>query len=212
MLLIDRWIKGKRNFIVGRVLYDVYGQDKSIKALLRKGNSAFAAQRLLQALEEVNKQPAKAIVHEVAEATLFMPMPNGTDEVLISLEAEWKPLYARMNLLRHKLDEYDESNSKEAIEACEPICKEILVIEQQVMQVWKKRNYYVQHGQLPFVQDVNDDVPTDPLELANYINNLKKSIRRNRLEMNKPGADAAYAQRYVKYQEIYKRVTGKEYK
>lgn len=212
MLLIDRWLQGKQNFIVGRVLYDVYGYDKSIKELLRKGKTAFAQQRLHQALTEINTKPVKAIVHEAPEVTMFMPMPAGTDEVLVSLEAEWKPLYARMNLLRHKLDEYDERNDADAIAACEPMCKEILELEQQVMQVWKKRNYYVEHGALPFAQPVNDEIPTEPLELAKFINNCKKNIRYNRLAMHKPGADAQFAERYVKYKDLYNLATGEDYK
>jgi hypothetical protein len=211
MLLIDRWLNGKRNFIVGRVLYDVFGNDKGIKDLLRKGNTAFSGARLLQALQQLNAKPV-TVVHEVAEATMFMPMPAGTDDVLIGLENEWKPSYVRMNFLRHKLDEYNERNDDEARTACAALCKEILQLEKDVMQVWNKRNYYAEHGKLPFVQDVKDDMPGDPLKLAFYIENIKKNIRRNRKLMNEPGADAKYAQLYGQWKDKYFMAVGEEYK
>jgi hypothetical protein len=212
MLLIDRWLAGRRNFIVGRVLYDVYGNDAGIKALLSKGNTAFSYSRLVQALESVRVKPVKAVVHEVAEATLFMPMPQGTDEVLQGLEREWKPIYMRMNLLRHKLDEYNDRNDEEARTACGALCKEILQLEKDVMQVWKRRNYYVEHGALPWVNDVDDDMPDDAVKLALYIENIKKNIRRNRQRMSAEGADAKYSQLYVQWKQKYFKATGEEYK
>lgn len=177
MILIDRWLKGSRNFLVGKNLYDTYGTDAGLKLLFSKGETVFARQKLTTALEAILEAGKRPVIKSTV--TTLMPMPKGTDSVLVSIEKEWQPKYQRMNLLRHKLDEYGEDNSPEAIAKCDELCREIMQLEKECEGHWKKRDHYEEHGRLPEIKEEKLEIPQDPVELATLISTLKRYIRRH---------------------------------
>lgn len=201
-VVIERWLKGNKNFIIGKHLYDTYGADAALKLLFSKGETPFARQKLIAALEVLLQQPKlqqKAAPVASTIATL-LPMPKGTDEVLVSIEKEWQPKYQRMNLLRHKLDEYGDDNSTDTIRACKEICKEILQLEKECEGIWQKRNHYEEHGQLPEVKEEEFVIPKDPLELSALISRLKRYIRRHKKNATDNPGNALYPALAKKYQ------------
>jgi hypothetical protein len=210
MILVDRWLHGKQNFIVGKVLYEILGTDAAMKNLFAKGESAFAKKKLHDVLSALNEKKVRRTL-TTYDLPLTTAMPDSDDKVLHSLNTDWKEKYARMNLLRHKLDEYGERNDVDALNACKDLCKEICEIEQDVMFLWKQRDEYLQTGRLPVVKESKIEIPTDPVELGKFIENRKKDIRRNRKKMiDEPGV-AKWAQMYNDHKELYKKATGKEY-
>jgi uncharacterized protein YifE (UPF0438 family) len=204
MILIERWVNGSQNFIVGRALYNRFGSDDALKTLFAKGESAFAKEKLHHALVKIKESgkrtPARADVHA------FIAMPKGTDAVLQSIEKEWKPLYQRMNLLRHKLDQFSTANSPSVQGMCKPICKEILELEQQCMALWKKRDYYEEHGQLPEVKEEEFVMPEDPVALGKMIETLKKNIRRNKKKAKDEPSNPLYPALVKKYEDQLQKI------
>jgi hypothetical protein len=207
MILIERWLKGKRNFIVGRVLYERFGKDKALKVLFIKGETAFAKERLIKSLQELFDS-GKCVASRAANE-VYNSMPKPTDDIFLAIDNEWKPKYQRMNLLRHKLDQFGEDNSEDARAKCKEICREILDLEQQCNVSWEKRNHYEEHGHLPEVKDEEFKIPKDPVELANMISNLKKYIRRHKKNFRDHPDKPVYAALVKKYEDQLKQINDK---
>jgi chorismate mutase len=210
MILIEKWLNGKQNFIVGRTLYETFGKDAALKTLFSKGETAFAKQKLLSVLQALKSEPV--VLREKPEISFFMPMPESDDKVLQGIAVKWKEKYQRMKYLGYRLDAFGESNAKEAISSCEKICAEILELEQECMQLWKERAEYIETGRLAEVKAKEIEIPTDPLALAKMIDQATKNIRRNRKLMREHPDKPKYAQLYNDHKMIYKKATGKDYK
>jgi small-conductance mechanosensitive channel len=200
MILIDRWIKGNQNFIVGKNLYDTYGTDKNLKALFARGETPFAKQKLHEALKLLVKAEKKPVAKPAVIAAT--EMPKATDEVLIAIEQQWQPLYQEMNLLRHKLDEFGDDNTVLVRAKRNEYAQKILDLEQQCMALWNKRDYYEQHGQLPEVKEKEEKfiIPEDPVELATLISTLKRYVRRYKKSTKDKPDNPLYPALQKKYQ------------
>lgn len=209
MRLITDWLDGSRNFTVGRAIYRVLGKDVRLKRLFEQGQTSFSANALVAAISSIENMPVTA---EATEDIVFVEMPAEDDNVLRGITTSWKEKYMRMNLLRHKLDEYGTDNSPEAVAACEPLCKEILQLEKEIVGLWKQRDHYQQHGTLPDVKTKKKELPAEPAKAAKAIENIKKNIRRNKLHMQKNPGKPAYAQMHKDYIQQYRELTGEDYK
>jgi hypothetical protein len=198
MILIDRWLTGSQNFVVGKTLYDTYGADTALKALFAKGESAFAKQKLYEALASIAACGKRPVIKSTV--TTILPMPKGTDGVLVGIEKEWQPKYQRMNLLRHKLDEYGADNNIEARIACKALCDEIMQLEQECEAIWKKRDHYEEHGQLPEIKEEQLEIPKDAVQLATLISTLKRNIQRNKKKVLDEPTNPKYPALVKKYQ------------
>lgn len=210
MKVIDNWLKGKRDFTVGVILYNRFGDNEKLKALLDNGYSDFLQKELMTELQKINE--SEAIKQPVINNPEFLEIPKSNDAILNAIRNEWVPLYAEMNLLRHELDKFGNSNNPEAIAWRKPRARRIKDLDKMCMAIWDKRKYYLEHGKLPF-HNTNAEIekPSDPVKLANLINNIKKNIRRNRQQMNIPGADPKYTQLYNTYKTKYSNLVGEEY-
>lgn len=209
MKLIDDWLSGKRHFITGRSLYKVFGKDDALKALFAKGETVFAKTKLADALTALNAAPVKVLT---AEDTSFTEMPADSNEVLNSLQIAWKDKYARMVFLRHSLDAYGDDNSPGTVAACEPVCKEILMLEKEINKLWKERDHYLEHKQLPTVASKKKTLSNKIEEAAKELENIKKNIRRNKTRMVTFPGEPKYAQLYNDYKDQYKEIAGDDYK
>jgi hypothetical protein len=207
MQLIIDWLNGNKNYYIGISLYKTFGKDEALKKVFALGHSSHRQQLLENELEALTKTKKTIPIVENKETAL---MPDSSDLVLIGLKNEWMPLYLRMNYLRQTLDNY-KGNSKESIEARKPIAFEILDIEQQVMAIWAKADYYKEHGCLPSIKKVKTIEEKDPIKLAAKIENLKKYIRRTKLQMQGNKNPAKYAEKHKEYLEQYFLITNTQY-
>lgn len=204
MEVITRWLQGSQNFIVGKLYYKQFGKDKSLIELFDKGETPFAKAQLKTALE--------ALLLHATEAPVTIPLikdqanpvtaiPKGDDDITIALEQEYRPLYQRMNFLRHEMDKYGDDNTPPVMEQCRLLGVEILELEKRCMLIWEKLDYYRVHKQLPELKTEEFTIPTDPVEVALLIQSLKKNIQRNKLKAKTPGAKQAYYLNLVKKYE-----------
>lgn len=209
MRLIENWLKGSRNYYVGIALYkSLPGANQQLIQLLSKGKTPFAEAELVKAFKAMLSKPV--VKKQPQPDPELDKMPPSADAVMESIRNEWMPLYMRMNTLRHMLWTI-EGNTPEKIAQRQPIAFEVLELEQQCIQLWAKRNHYLQHGRLPEAKEVKVQIPKDPIELATLIENIKRNIRRNKAFATKNPTKAIYVQRYNDYKASYYSVTGKEY-
>ncbi len=203
--MIDRWLKGKRNFIVGRSLYNLYGGDDALKRLFMSTDSSYARERLadeLQAIFDSGERPA-----ERADIAVIEPqLKESDDPVVQSLNVSWKEKFQRMKTLQAELRSYGNSNRADTVGACERLCAEILEIEQELMALWQTKDIYEKTGEMPRVKKTEYVPPVDSMELAKEINNLKRNIRRQKLNLKKNPANAKYAALQNTYEERLKQI------
>lgn len=201
MLLIDKWLQGNRNFIIGRNLYQLYGTNNALKNLLDKGETPYHQQLLVNALQEINSSGIKPVEKPIEVALkVAKVMQHDENPVLQSIHQEWTKLYNEMKFYQHQLDVYGSDNSQSTREKCKPICKKVLDLEYEINELWNKRDYYKEHGKLPEVKEVEFVIPTDPLEIARAINTLERNIRRNKAELKKHPDKPQYAALVEQYQ------------
>jgi hypothetical protein len=212
MQIIVNWLKGSRNFQIGATLYKTFGTNQALKNLLEKGETKFCKDLLVEELQSLLEREEPVELPEDPDPDETRVMPDSPDDILQAIKNEWTPLYQRMNYLRHALDkDFDDMNSEAAIAYRKPIAFEILELEQQCEHIWAKRKYYLKEGKLPDVKENKLEVPEDPVQLANLINNTKKNIRRNRKLMNENPDMPKYTQLYISYKTFYKLITGDDY-
>ena len=197
MHLIEKWLAGNRNFLVGAVLYKQFGTDEALKKLFA-GKATPHIQKLLEEslLALLNKP--KVVLQE-PKTSDAAEMPKSTDPVLEALRNEWLTPYQKMNYLRHELDRYTD-NTDEQIAIRRPICAQVLELEQLCLQLWAKRDHYIKNGQLPEAPAQKLAMPTDPMALAKLIDAVKRNIRRNHQLAAKHPDKPVYPQKAAQYE------------
>jgi len=148
------------------------------------------------------------------EACAEMQQPEVNYPILESIYEEWKPQYMQMNYLRHELDSFEGDNESDINERKERAV-EILMIEKKLTKQWADSDYYKANGHLPNLPEREWKIPSEPIELANAINNCKRNIRRNRAQINKRKAAneeySEYMQLFQYYKDYHLKLTGNEY-
>lgn len=212
MQIIYNWLNSKQNFIVGRLLYEQFGTDKALKTLFKEnGETPFNKKKLKEELSAIANGSAKKAIIGLSAGISTKEMPTGDTPLLQALNKEWKPLYMKMNFLRHQLQAFGSDNSPETIKKAEPICAEILSLEKQCMKIWAKRDHVLEHGRLPEVKENDFEIPSDPIALGRYVENCKRQIRRHRKNVIDKPTDPKYAQLLSDWKEKYLKATGHEY-
>jgi hypothetical protein len=200
MTLIDKWLEGKRNFHVGVVLYTQFGKDDKLKKYFGGVPDDLKIERLTSELKKLAEKPKIVLAPVVNKESEDMPLSK--DPVLRALRNEWLGIFQRMQYLRHELDRYH-GNDPVTKSQRHTIAKEILEIEQTCMMIWAKRDEYIKNGT---ATDEQEDLPTNPIELAKLIEATKKNIRRNKQLSEKNPDNAAYPQKVMKYQQQLERI------
>lgn len=198
MELIKKWLSGKRNYLVGAVLYKQLGTDEKLKKLFEGKATEHLQQLLEDSLSALLEKP-KVVLQPAAKKSDADEMPKSADPVLEALRQEWLVPYQKMNYLRHELDRYPD-NTDEQIAKRKPICAEILELEQQCMQVWARRDHYLKEGKLPEVKNNELVLPEDPIALGKLIESLKRNVRRNKQLAEKHPGNAVYPHKVKQYE------------
>ena len=212
--LIQKWLDGPQNFIHGRVLFNQFGKDESLKKLFAAGETVESADKLLEALQALAKCGSfTAVVIETAvdkKTNVTEEMMLGNDAVEEAIQKDWKAHYTNMNQLRGQLDAYGSDNSPKTIAACNNICADILREERYINYCWEKLDYYRIHGKLP--EDKEDDIviPDDPVKLAKFIQAVTRNIRRNKQLSRENENNPTYPALVIKYESILNKITAKK--
>ena len=208
MELIHDWLEGSKHYSIGRAIYKSLGSDESLKTMFDSGYSDYNQQRLEKELRAMLSHVKEIEVQDAPEIKVMLPKP--TDPILNSIYQEWKPLYMKMNYLRHDLDRY-EGQSEVLANIRKPIAIEILELEKKINKLWQDSDYFKEHGHLPNINQPKFKKPDDPVELANAINNCGKNIRRSRKRAELNPSNPDYMQLYIDYKHKYKELTGNDY-
>lgn len=185
--LILRWLNGRRNYTVGKLLYDQYGSNEDKKALFSTGKTPLTDGELLTALQNLLTEDELPVAKEVDQP--FEQMPDDKDAVLAAIKAEWLPHYTEMNYKRHQLDPLLSIDTPDAELRRALLAKDILMLEQKCQTIWAKRDYYLQHKKLPGISTDKEVVVAD-FKAARRIESVKTYIRQYRKKVKDNPADA----------------------
>lgn len=232
MQKIKEWLSGKQNFIIGRAIYRaMISADDELIQLLDQGYSQYTHQKLVNAMQAHLEPPAaiaeitvedrlnyyptvwmdEDLDQPLMELTSLVPSKPEIDPFVVkALEKEWQIPYKKMQYLIAQLDQFGEANDPAAIASRMDLAGQILELEQQVNSVWAKKDEYEKTGHLAAAAD-DLEIPTDPIELAELINRIKKGIRNNKTRMQQFPDKSSYAEKYQTYKMQYFKVTGKHY-
>lgn len=205
MVLIEKWLKGSRNYIVGSILYKRLGTDPKLKDLFG-GPCTPRLQKLLEEELLALEQKPKVLLQSTSEDTEIIP--ESTEPVLAALRNEWLPIYQRMNYLRHELDRYP-GNEEQDIAARSPLAFEILDLEQKCMLIWNRRDHYVINGALPDSKEKEEPLPDDPIKLVQALESAKRNVRRNKQLAEKHPDNATYPEKVAQYEARLLRIQSK---
>lgn len=191
---------------MGRTLYAQYGADAALKALFKQGDKAPGAkealhQALLAIATPTSAVAAKTVLRSFvgveADATYHQKAlekinTQAPDEVLQSLQLDWKSKYKRMQYLAAQLDSYGKDNAPQTKAACHDLCKQILLLEQEIIEVWKQVDYYKANGKLEEVKEKTMIIPAEPAELDKRIEATRRYIRRHKQNATKHPENPKY--------------------
>ena len=209
MELITNWLKGTKNYHVGKAIYATLGHDKHVHALLDGPKTPMAEKALHEGLQKLLSKP-NPIVKSTTEEAGVMPT-NTNDAVLNALAEEWKKPYGQMKFLQAQLHQHGNKNTAEAIEFRKTKALQILQLEQSCMAVWAKRDYYIKNGLLPDATVPTVAIPTSPIELAKKITSCQREIRLYRGKLAKDPSQAKYVLKVDGLLKLHLTLTGKKY-
>lgn len=205
MQSIADWLAGNRNYDEGVALYLQLGDDKQFKEMFREQRTAFKEKKLVELLRKLNVKSytLKATEEKKAEqvaadaATNNFGWPVAMNVELHALWQEWKPKYSEFMNLTNRL--YDvallgkEDNLKE-MEAGN-MAHRILDLRDEIKEIYKARDHYLQHGSFPGKAEVFTPVVANDIKIADrrlsvrryltrYYGLLQKPAKSERIRMN----------------------------
>lgn len=166
---LEAWFSEK-DYSTGVMLYSKYGKYKRVLFLLQKGETELNRSKLLDCLNRLRttvKQEVEARTKAVGGIN-SPPVSGGvaqgagvvTDEIILKLDAKWKPLYGEMAMLHSRL------LAVESKEARYSLAMRISDIHSELVGYWEQISYYKKHGKLPEKtarKKVRDDITPNDL-------------------------------------------------
>lgn len=151
----------KQDYLAGVELLAMRKPDHPLLAIVRSGYTRLNELYLERALKDV--------IGTKAEETEI----PGADPVLVNLLKEKRTLYANRAKLSNSFHDCTSDESRANISSS------IQRIQRAIEAKNAELNYYQQHGKLPEGNQVDIDVPDDPIALMNRLLSVRSSISYN---------------------------------
>lgn len=144
---VKDWIDNtSRSYADGVRLYERYGQFQWVKIILRKGENELTKEKLWQLMTDLWADYTKAVEQKkqsaetptAAKEELKLTPPS---QYLIEIDEKWKKAYAEMAVMHSRLIMAQTDEARYAL------AYHITQLEDTCIDLWKKRDYYEEHGQ-----------------------------------------------------------------
>lgn len=206
---ITNWLNGPRNYEAGAALYLAHGSDRVLKTVFSEPPNDFKRKKLVEALRGlISKKVQQVAQIEISRETLIIreakaarQWPEQRDETLNALRLQWKPIFAEMmNLMGRIFDiaVLGQSDPYNKILAGE-MAHRILDLDDEIDELYVKRDYYLAHGKLP-AHDAPMELVVDPKKIPLALQNAKRYCREYKAKLAKNPADENAAQQLKKWE------------
>lgn len=204
---IRAWLNGTREYYTGVVLYSKMGSDTSLLNLLKKGETPYTADRLLQEmlsicneLKSQKNDPANPVQSPVGvpdnEPTGNQCAPregnvhrelHHNPELYVACKALADKTYKEVMNLRAELfalaraDDYTDPNTPDKIKAREKLAVIVVLGFQKVSLLYNRADYVKKHGRLPDQNDEQEENDYDALPdhlVKGALDNLRKNVNK----------------------------------
>ncbi|MDJ1480279.1 hypothetical protein QNI16_07270 [Cytophagaceae bacterium YF14B1] len=173
-MTIQQWLIGTQDYKAGVELYQKFGKSAVWKNILSQGETEYNRDKLLSLLTELAGELAsKPVAAPKLEVHRPAPEPGS---LLDKVKSEWVPLYKRMSFLHTQLTHLPAKERGE-------LAFEILSLDKQINQIWKKEKFVQQHGQLPAESICESKAAHDlstQIGIQKRILNLRSSISKHK--------------------------------
>jgi len=205
--IIRQWLnEGWQNYQAGVKLFLQYASDPALIQVFLEPHSTYKEKLLVRALQDLLvATPAEKdggqvdggggqVVETTYPAGSQKSWPaaatTGTDPVLASLHAAWKPVFLEMHSLSQRI--YDVAlagltDTNKRMQACQMVHR-MLDLDDQCGAYYAKRDYYLQHGQLPAEAittrgNHTSDPVGDPVRWVTLMKNAQRYIREYKIKL-----------------------------
>lgn len=204
-MTLQAWLDGERDYEVGRLLYDHYGDNNRLKQVFGHGPNSYNCECLAWELSKLAKhvhdagppykvgyignafgftglnQPTTAPVVENATETLQTEPAAAPAEspLLVELREARRPLYDERTGVHGQLEHLDTDEQRREAAA------RIIGLSRGIDTNWNTTRYVVEHGQLPPPPPPPPGLDTlTPVELLKKRNSLRSQVSKlkNRLD------------------------------
>lgn len=167
---IKHWLDSEKDYSIGVQLYELYGENMTLKRTFTKGKNSYNAEKLCAELKRIWEDFKP--LEQVATATPRREMrsteriENAPEEVK-ALEKQWRSYYGEMAFLHGKLDSCQDQKERGAM------ALRILSLDRQINEIIDNLSYFKEHGKLP------EPLPDEGQLLAKLDRAVLEKMRRN---------------------------------
>lgn len=186
---ITIWLNStEKNYTHGKMLYEQYGQENHLKALFNSGESTYHFQKLLEALEDLNKlnspPPKKIIIAEREKPSIVKKIEKtgfeNAPEKIIEIKTEKNKAFALARKLFEMIPYMDsQEHRREA-------GKELLEKMKFVQTCWQAIDEWKANGNIINVKLKEIEVDVNSLTLADLLKeekNLPPNISKDKKKL-----------------------------
>jgi len=187
---ITNWLNSKeKNYHNGRLLYEQYGESKTLQTLFKTGSTNFHFKKLLLALEDLNKlanlEPKQITIPDVIATTKEIGGKYGVDyesapEAIQEIIKNKNDHYARARKLHESIRIMD--NQEHRLEAGLQLIKHM----EYVYDAWSAINEWKDNGRIRELEKEVTETDVSELttsQLYKELNNLKPNISKDRTKL-----------------------------
>ena len=209
---ITTWLNSpEKKYILGRMLYEQYGDKSSLKALFKSGDSNFHFTKLVSALEELNKlnnpPPKQIIIAEPAPKNILKEKPlleyEGAPEKIVEIRNNKNKAYSLARKLFEMIPYMDSPAHR--LEAGKELLQKMIYVQDcwQAIDEWKA-NGTIRELKL---KEIEKDVADLTLaELRQEEKNLPPNISKDRGKLKVANDPAKQLKLSNRIQERQKRL------
>jgi hypothetical protein len=202
-MTLQAWLDSERDYEVGRLLYEHYGDNARLKQVLGHGPSAYNCEALAWELQKLAKQvhdagppyqigyigntlgfvglnqPIRATEENATETLQTEPAKDFSADIdqaalLIPLSQARRPLYDERTLLHGQLEVLAEKGTQEEVRQA---AERVMQLSRELNANWKIDAYVREHGQLPPAPAPKPGLEAlTPAELVTKRNTLRSRV------------------------------------